>query len=89
LLERLDGERPAAAGAGVRVPILLPVALDQTYDYLVPVEADPPAPGQFVIVPFGPQSRIGIAWDKAVGDTGKPVPDKKLKAIAHVLHEVP
>jgi primosomal protein N' (replication factor Y) len=88
LLDSLDGERPAPA-AGTRVPILLPVALDQTYDYRVPVEGDPPAPGQFVIVPFGPQSRIGIAWDRAVGDTGKPVPDKKLKAIAHVLHEVP
>ncbi len=27
-----------------------------------------------------PQSRIGIVWDKPVGEQGKPLPDKKLKA---------
>ena len=46
-----------------RVPILLPVAVDQTYDYLVPpgLELEP---GMFVHVPFGPQHRLGIVWDK-------------------------
>lgn len=65
------------------MPVLLPVALDQTYDYLV---ADGPAvhPGDFVLVPFGPQKRIGIVWDKEVG-AGKPVDERKLKAIAGVL----
>ena len=45
----------------------MPVALDQTYDYLVPdgIEA---APGAFVLVPFGPQSRIGIVWDGPRGE---------------------
>ena len=44
------------------MPVLLPVALDQTYDYLLPrwLEA---APGAFVLVPFGPQTRIGVVWD--------------------------
>ena len=47
-----------------RVPILLPVALDQTYDYLVPPGLEL-VPGMFVHVPFGPQHRLGIVWDKA------------------------
>ncbi len=62
-----------------RLPVLLPVALDQTYDYLAPVDAEMP-PGSFVVVPFGPQHRIGIVWDRAVGPP-KPVDEKKLKAV--------
>jgi primosomal protein N' (replication factor Y) len=68
------------AVARPRVPVLLPVALDQTYDYAVPegVQAEP---GDFVIVPFGPQTRIGLVWDQPVGDQGKPIDEKRLKAI--------
>ena len=68
------------AVARPRVPVLLPVALDQTYDYALPsgLEVEP---GDFVIVPFGPQTRIGLVWDQPVGDQGKPVGEKKLKAI--------
>ena len=68
------------AAARPRVPVLLPVALDQTYDYALPpgVQAEP---GDFVIVPFGPQTRIGLVWDQPVGDQGKPVDEKRLKAI--------
>jgi primosomal protein N' (replication factor Y) len=70
-----------AAGTEPRtVPVLLPVALDQTYDYL-PQPDMQLAPGDFVIVPLGPQSRIGIVWDKPVGDSGKSVSAKKLKSI--------
>ena len=59
LLEILDN----GAEPGVRsVPVLMPVALDQTYDYLVPDGMDA-EPGSFVLVPFGPQTRIGIVWD--------------------------
>ena len=70
------------------MPVLLPVALDQTYDYLLPdgLEA---RPGGFVLVPFGPQQRIGIVWDAPIGESGKPVPDKKLKAITATLADVP
>jgi 3'DNA-binding domain (3'BD) len=51
--------KPAPVDLRPRVPILMPVALDRTYDHLLPpgVEA---LPGQFVMVPFGAQSRIGI-----------------------------
>jgi primosomal protein N' (replication factor Y) (superfamily II helicase) len=65
----------------------MPVALDQTYDYLLPDGLDP-APGQFVLVPFGPQLRIGIVWDKALGDA-KPIDPKKMKALNSVLSDVP
>ena len=67
----------------VRVPVLLPVALDQTYDYLVPPGLDV-SPGEFVHVPFGPQHRLGIVWDRHVGPD-LPVDPKKLKAIIQTL----
>ncbi|MBX9591535.1 MAG: primosomal protein N' [Hyphomonadaceae bacterium] len=70
------------------MPVLMPVALDQTYDYLLPADIAAP-PGGFVLVPFGPQSRIGVVWDTAVGDPGKPIPEKKLKAVTAGLPEVP
>ena len=68
------------AAARPRVPVLLPVALDQTYDYALPsgVQAEP---GDFVVVPFGPQTRIGLVWDQPVGDQGKPIDEKRLKSI--------
>jgi primosomal protein N' (replication factor Y) (superfamily II helicase) len=66
----------------------MPVALDHTYDYLLPPDMEA-APGSFVMVPFGPQRRIGVVWDGPAGDQGKPVPDKKLKTITAALPEVP
>lgn len=87
LLDKLEngGAAPPAA-AGPTVPVLMPVALDQTYDYVVPAGFEA-APGSFVLVPFGPQTRIGIVWDEAKGEQ-KPVDPKKLKALAAAL-EVP
>ena len=62
LFEPLEME----ARAGTQLaPVVLAVALDQTYDYLVP-EGLELEPGCFVLVPFGPQSRIGVVWDKPV-----------------------
>ena len=82
----VDGERHAE-GEALRVPVLLPVALDQTYDYLVPpgLELEP---GCFALVPFGPQMRIGIVWDRPVGDA-RPVDPKKLKTITGRLDAPP
>jgi primosomal protein N' (replication factor Y) len=68
-----------SCGAPARVPVVLPVALDQTYDYLVP-EGVAVEPGGCVVVPFGPQSRIGIVWDRPLGPA-KPVDPRKLKSI--------
>ncbi len=66
-----------------RVPVLIPVALDQTYDYLLP-EGLEVVPGDFVLVPFGAQTRLGVVWDRLLG----PQPDKppkKMKAIVERL----
>jgi primosomal protein N' (replication factor Y) (superfamily II helicase) len=78
------------------VPVLLPVALDQTYDYLMPdaaLDGDaPPAPGAFVLVPFGAQSRIGIVWSHPVSEPGKapkPVKPGRMKTIDTVLDVPP
>ena len=71
-----------------RVPVLLPVALEQTYDYLLP-EGMAVTPGQFVLVPFGPQTRIGIVWDKAIDIGAKPIDPKRLKAIVQPLDAPP
>jgi primosomal protein N' (replication factor Y) len=92
LFAQLDDTPPVAARGGPRVPILLPVALDQTYDYLLSEDMAGSVavfPGTFVLVPFGPQTRIGVIWDAPFGDPGKPVPDQKLKTVAALLPEVP
>jgi primosomal protein N' (replication factor Y) len=84
LLEILDN----GGGPGARsVPVLMPVALDQTYDYLVPEGVDVP-PGSFVLVPFGPQTRIGIVWDAPRGE-GKPVDPKKFKTLTSLIDAPP
>lgn len=70
------------------MPVLLPVALDQTYDYILPDDLAV-EPGQFVLVPFGPQHRIGIVWDRAVNQPDKAVDPKKLKALIEVLDVPP
>jgi len=83
-------DKPAAdeGAARRRVPVVLTVALDQTYDYLLPegIEAEP---GSFVLVPFGPQSRIGVVWDGPVGEPGKAIEPNKLKTIAGRLDAPP
>lgn len=68
--------------------MLLPVALDQTYDYLAPDGRTPP-PGTFVLVPFGPQTRLGIVWDAPAGLESKPVREGKMKAIVECLDVPP
>jgi len=86
LLAGLD-RGPAADGVAGVVPVLLPVALDQTYDYVLSGDLSPP-PGAFVLVPFGAQTRIGLIWDGRVGAVHKPVAASKLKRITQSL-EVP
>jgi primosomal protein N' (replication factor Y) len=70
-------------------PVLMPGApLDQTYDYLVP-EGLEVEPGAFVLVPFGPQTRIGVVWDAPVGGSDRPVDPKKMKALTERLDVPP
>jgi primosomal protein N' (replication factor Y) len=85
LFEPLERE----ARSGLRLaPVVLAVALDQTYDYVVPDSLELEL-GQFVLVPFGPQTRIGVVWDAPVGEPGKPVDPKKLKSIDGVVDVPP
>ncbi len=79
LLE-LDDE---TCGALRRLPVVIPVALDQTYDYLAPQDLDV-EPGSFVLVPFGPQQRIGIVWDRTIGPE-REVAANKLKPLVGLL----
>ena len=76
-----------AADLRPRAPVLMPVALDQTYDYLLPPGANVD-PGQFVMVPFGAQSRIGIVWRHAIGEA-KSIDPKRMKTIDAVLDVPP
>jgi len=70
-----------------RVPVLLPMALDQTYDYVVN-PAFEVQPGDFVLVPFGSQNRMGVVWDEPAG-LQKPIDPKKLKGIEAVVEAPP
>jgi primosomal protein N' (replication factor Y) len=77
-------EKDERAGRSL-APVLMPGApLSQTYDYLVP-EGLEIEPGAFVLVPFGPQTRIGIVWDAPLGGSEKPVDPKKMKALTERL----
>jgi primosomal protein N' (replication factor Y) (superfamily II helicase) len=82
--DRPQAVKPTARPyVGVLAPILLPVALDQTYDYAVPDGLDV-LPGQFVLVPFGSQNRIGIVWDAPIGEQ-KSIDAKKIKMVTEVI----
>lgn len=87
------------------VPILMPVLVNQTFDYaLAPVSGfdfggeavGPLSPGDFVVVPFGRQERIGVVWHRAVepvdehGEVrGKEIDPDKLKAVIEKLDVPP
>ena len=74
--------RPEAAD---RVPILLPLPLAGAFDYGVP-EGMRVAPGDFVVVPLGRRSVIGVVWDQPLGEAGAaPVPDERLRDIEEQL----
>ena len=88
LLAKLEQGAPVAPAMGPSVPVLMPVALDQTYDYLLPSGLEA-APGSYVLVPFGPQSRIGVVWDAPVGRAGQAGARRKLKPITAALPEIP
>ncbi len=46
-----------------RISVQLPLAINQTYDYLVPEDMQLEV-GDFVLVPLGQQQKIGVVWDK-------------------------
>jgi primosomal protein N' (replication factor Y) len=77
-------EEDAAAVAAHIVPVLVPLAIAQPYDY----RADEPlTPGTFVTVPLGGVDRIGVVW---TADAARdPVPAQKLKAVKERLDVPP
>jgi primosomal protein N' (replication factor Y) len=60
------------------VAVLLPLALDTTYDYLIP-EGETLESGDFVLVPIGPRKEVGVVWER--DPDAKSVNPKKLKSI--------
>jgi primosomal protein N' (replication factor Y) (superfamily II helicase) len=84
LLDIIGDPRATLPPPRPTVAVLLPVALDQTYDYIVPEGAEF-AVGSFVLVPLGPQTRVGVVWDRPLGETDKPLDPRKLKAVTSGL----
>ena len=76
----LDDPDAATVGQAVSqtVPVLMPLALNDPYDYLAPAHI-PIQPGDFVVVPLGPMKRVGVVWHEA--GSRPPVKASKLKAI--------
>ena len=66
-----------------RVRVLLPLPLAGPYDYRVPPDL-PLIPGDFVQVPLGKQTRVGVVWDPVeIGtkDSSAVVVDSRLRDI--------
>jgi len=66
--------------AGAQVAVLLPLPVDQAYDYKVP-EGLTLAAGDIVEVPLGRRFEVGVVWGAGVGD----VPPAKIKHVVHKL----
>jgi primosomal protein N' (replication factor Y) len=64
------------------VDVLVPVALDQAYSYVVPSGMDV-APGDVVAVPLGPREALGVVW--AENENPNPRLDNRLKDISDKL----
>lgn len=75
-----------AIRAPARVRVLLPVPLEEAYDYALPPELDAEA-GTIVEVPLGRQRLPGVVWD-AAPEAGK-VPAAKLRPVARVFDVPP
>jgi primosomal protein N' (replication factor Y) len=84
-----ETNQPQDAGGEVSAPpasvgVLVPLALFQPYDYLVPHEFQV-SRGDFVTVPLGRRSVTGVVWGPAAGD----VAPEKLKPITAPLAIAP
>lgn len=71
--------RPAAASiSNAIVDVLVPVAIDRPYSYLVP-DGMVLQPGALVVVPLGPREVTGVVWPSQ--RSGADVPSAKLKPV--------
>ena len=64
-----------------RVSVLVPLALPDPYDYLVP-DGMAVEPGSIVVVPLGAQRLVGVVWGEGAAEGFDP---KRLKSITEVL----
>ncbi len=71
-----------------QAPVLLPLALDTPYTYLVP-EGMAVGPGDFVRVPLGPRERIGVVWGLGEDPQADPVDPAKLREISEIYDTPP
>jgi primosomal protein N' (replication factor Y) len=71
--------------AGARVRVLLPLPLTGAYDYSVPPDLGV-APGDYVTVPLGRRTVLGIVWDPAPESTDAP-DERRLKPVT-ARHEI-
>src|SRR3954452_23516880 len=67
-------------------PVLVPVPVDEPFDYAVPDGAAVPPPGSFVRVPFGRQEQVGVVWHRPGASR---VPPERLKPLLPVLDAAP
>ncbi len=74
-------------GLPISVAVLLPLALEGPYSYLVPDGApNAPPPGTFVVVPLGPRQVVGVVWDRL---TGPPPDPARLRPIVDFVDTPP
>ncbi len=62
------------------LPVLLPLALDTAYDYLVPLGMAL-RPGDFVTVPLGSRERAGVVWHDGSNSNRGHIDAGKLRAV--------
>ena len=66
-----------------RVPVLFPLPLEGSYDYLVPEDLDL-SPGAIVMAPLGKRDVVGVVWDDdrlTANPDASPPPDDRLKDV--------
>src|SRR4051794_20720919 len=68
------------------ISVLVPVPVDEPFDYAVPDGAAVPSPGSFVRVPFGRQEQVGVVWHRPGASR---VPLERLKPLLQVLDAAP
>jgi primosomal protein N' (replication factor Y) len=74
-----DTSSTAVPAAGQQVRILLPLPLDQAYDYLADADFGL-VPGDYVRVPLGPRLIVGVVWDRDDG-VDEAIAPQKLKHV--------
>jgi primosomal protein N' (replication factor Y) len=66
------------------VAVMLPLALAEPLDYLVPEGAAAPEPGRFVRVPLGSRRLAGVVWERSE-EPARALPAARLKPLIEIL----